>query len=108
MLDHGRLVAEGTAAELKRRVSVGHIRLRFTDPSDIAAAVRHLGEVARDDVALAVQVPSDGSMRSLRDLLDRLDRQAIAVDELSVHTPDLDEVFLALTGSDSTQQERTR
>ena len=107
VLDRGRLVAEGTAAELKRRVRGGHIRLRFSDPSGLEAAVRHLGAVARDDGALALQVPSDGSLRSLRELLDQLDRQAIAVGELSVHTPDLDDVFLALTGS-STQQERPR
>jgi ABC-2 type transport system ATP-binding protein len=106
VLDRGRLVAEGTSAELKRRVPGGHIRLRFSDPSGLEAAVRHLGAVSRDDGALALQVPSDGSLRSLRELLDQLDRQAIAVDELSVHTPDLDDVFLALTGS--TQQERPR
>lgn len=64
--------------------------------------------MTRDDVALAVQVPSDGSLRSLRGLPDQLDRQAIAVHELSVDTPDLDDVFLALTGSASTQGEHGR
>jgi ABC-2 type transport system ATP-binding protein len=105
LLDNGRIVAEGTAAELKRRVAGGHIRLRFNDPGSLAAAVRHLGIAARDDAALVVQVPSDGSMRSLRTLLDDLDRQAIQVEELSVHTPDLDDVFMALTGSDARQED---
>ncbi|HEX6254454.1 MAG TPA: ATP-binding cassette domain-containing protein, partial [Euzebyales bacterium] len=107
VLDGGRLVAHGTAAELKRRVPGGHVRLRFTAPRDLEAAARELGEVVRDDADLALQVPSDGSLQSLRALLDDLDRNAIAVDELSVHTPDLDDVFLALTGS-ATQQEGPR
>ncbi len=44
-------------------------------------------------------MPSDGGLRSLKTLIDRLDDEAIEVDELSVHTPDLDDVFLALTGN---------
>ena len=48
--------------------------------------------------ALTLQVPGDGNARALRDLLDRLDRAGAEVGELSVHTPDLDDVFLALTG----------
>lgn len=99
VLDHGRLVAEGTADELKRRIPGGHVRLRFADPRGLDTAVRALGEVSRDNDALALRVPSDGSVRSLKILMDRLDEQAIEVNELSVHTPDLDDVFLALTGN---------
>jgi ABC-2 type transport system ATP-binding protein len=51
----------------------------------------------RDAETLAIQVPSDGSVRSLRALLDQLDHSSVEVDELSVHLPDLDDVFLALT-----------
>jgi ABC-2 type transport system ATP-binding protein len=98
LLDHGKLVAEGTPEELKRLVPGGHIRLRFVDRRGLEAAARVLGNVARDDEALTLQVPSDGGVRSLRTLLDRLDGASIGVDELSVHTPDLDDVFLALTG----------
>ena len=54
--------------------------------------------MSRDDEAFTLQVPSDGGVRSLRALLDRLDNASIEVEELSVHTPDLDDVFLALTG----------
>lgn len=107
VLDGGRLVAQGTATELKRRVSGGHVRLRFTAPRDLEAAASHLEDGVRDEADLVLQVPTDGSLGSLRDLLERLDTKAIAVDELSVHTPDLDDVFLALTGS-GTQQEGPR
>jgi ABC-2 type transport system ATP-binding protein len=97
VLDHGKLVAEGTPAELKRRVPGGHIRLLFADAASHDAAARALGDVSRDDDALTLQVPSDGGVGSLRALLDRLDAAAVDVAELSVHTPDLDDVFLALT-----------
>ncbi|WP_343448820.1 ATP-binding cassette domain-containing protein [Micromonospora oryzae] len=98
VLDRGRVIAEGTAEELKRRIPGGHVRLRFADEQGLDAARRVLGQVSRDGDALALRVPSDGSLRSLRTLLGRLDDQAVQVDELSVHTPDLDDVFLALTG----------
>jgi ABC-2 type transport system ATP-binding protein len=97
VLDGGRIVAEGTSDELKRLVPGGHVRLRFAGPGELDAAARALGTVTRDDDALALQVPSDGGVRSLRALLGRLADESIEVDELSVHTPDLDDVFLALT-----------
>ena len=98
VLDHGRLVAEGTADELKRQIPGGHVRLRFAGPADLDAAVTALGEVARDDEALELRVPGDGGVASLRELLHRLGAASIEPTELSVHTPDLDDVFLALTG----------
>ena len=97
VLDHGRLVAEGTPGELKRLVPGGHIRLEFADPAGLDAAATALGDAARPDDALALVVPSDGSPASLRELLDRLDAGSIAVAGLTLHTPDLDDVFLALT-----------
>jgi ABC-2 type transport system ATP-binding protein len=108
VLDHGRLVAEGTADELKRRIPGGHIRLRFADPRGLDAAVHLLGQVSRDNDALALRVPSDGGVRSLKTLLDRLDHRGIEVAELSVHTPDLDDVFLALTGNSNNEKVTSR
>jgi ABC-2 type transport system ATP-binding protein len=108
VLDHGRLIAEGTADELKRRIPGGHVRLQFADPSGLEAAVRRLGEGARDDAALALALPSDGSVGSLRALLARLDHEAIEVEGLSVHTPDLDDVFLTLTGNPDTRKDGAR
>jgi ABC-2 type transport system ATP-binding protein len=108
VLDHGKLVAEGTADELKRLVPGGHISLRFADASELESAARALGEVDRDDDELTLQFPSDGGVRSLQALLHRLDAESIDVDELSVHTPDLDDVFLALTGHPDTEKESVR
>jgi ABC-2 type transport system ATP-binding protein len=108
LLDHGTLVAEGTADELKRRIPGGHINLQFADVEGLELAARMLGEVSRDDEALTLQVPSDGGVRSLRALLDRLEDAAIEVDGLSIHTPDLDDVFLALTGQPDKEKEPAR
>jgi ABC-2 type transport system ATP-binding protein len=98
VLDHGRIVAEGTPEELKRLVPGGAISLRFSDVPALMHAASVLGGTDRNDDALTLQVPSDGGVRSLRALLDRLDAEAIEVAELSVQTPELDDVFLALTG----------
>ncbi|MFE0547525.1 ATP-binding cassette domain-containing protein [Streptomyces sp. NPDC058891] len=98
VLNDGRIAAEGTAEELKRLVPGGHVRLRFTDPASYRRAATALSGASRDDEALTLQLPSDGSQRELRSILDRLDSAGIEADELTVHTPDLDDVFFALTG----------
>ncbi|WP_327735922.1 ATP-binding cassette domain-containing protein [Streptomyces nojiriensis] len=98
VLNDGRIAAQGTADELKRLIPGGHVRLRFTDPAAYRSAALALHEVSRDDEALALQIPSDGSQRALRSVLDRLEAVGIEADELTVHTPDLDDVFFALTG----------
>ncbi|WP_416971004.1 ATP-binding cassette domain-containing protein [Streptomyces sp. 4F14] len=109
VLDGGRIVAEGTPAELKRLVPGGHVRLRFTDPTAYEHAATALRETTLPharlrsrggtpiDDTLTLQIPSTGSQRELRAVLDRLDSAGIEADELSVHTPDLDDVFFALT-----------
>ncbi|MFG2559293.1 ATP-binding cassette domain-containing protein [Streptomyces sp. NPDC048496] len=99
VLSNGKIAAQGTADELKRLIPGGHVRLRFTDPTTYRSAASALREVTRDDEALALQIPSDGSQRELRSVLDRLDSAGIEADELTVHTPDLDDVFFALTGT---------
>jgi ABC-2 type transport system ATP-binding protein len=99
VLDHGKLVAQGTADELKHLIPGAHIRLRFADASRLGSAARGFDGSSRDDEALTLQIPSDGSVKAVRAVLDRLDALAIDVDELSLHTPDLDDVFLALTGA---------
>jgi ABC-2 type transport system ATP-binding protein len=108
VLDNGKLVAEGSPDELKRLVPGGHITLRFTDASELDLAARVLGASARDDEALSLQIPSDGNVGSLRALLARLDDSSLEVESLTVHTPDLDDVFFALTGHPSTEKETVR
>jgi len=104
VLDHGRLIAEGTADELKRRVSGGHLSLRFEQADELSAAASLLPGAVVNAEALTLQVPSDGGVRSVRTVLDQLDRAAIEIADLSIHTPDLDDVFLALTGQPQESQ----
>ncbi|MDA0565839.1 ATP-binding cassette domain-containing protein [Streptomonospora sp. S1-112] len=106
VLEGGRVVAEGTADELKRRIPGGHVRLRFGDHRHLDAAMRVLDQPSRDNDPLALRVPGSGSLRSLKHLIGRLDDHRIEVEELSVHTPDLDDVFLALTGKPATENEK--
>ncbi|MGI8328742.1 ATP-binding cassette domain-containing protein [Actinomadura scrupuli] len=105
LLDHGRLIAEGTAEELKRLIPGGHIELKFADAHLLEKARDLAGTGGADPEALTLRVPSDGSVRAIRELLTLLDEHSIDIDEMSVHTPDLDDVFLTLTGQ---KQEATR
>jgi ABC-2 type transport system ATP-binding protein len=98
VLDRGRLVAQGTAQELKRQIRGTHVRLRFAGLAELDAAARVLAGSTRDDQELTLRVPGDGGSKSLRALLDKLDEHTLNAEEFSVHTPDLDDVFLALTG----------
>jgi ABC-2 type transport system ATP-binding protein len=98
VLDRGRIVAEGTPAELKRRIPGGHIKLQFAEPDALRAAVSMIPNATPDDDQLILQVPGDGSVASLRRVLEELDGARITVEHLSIHTPDLDDVFFAVTG----------
>jgi ABC-2 type transport system ATP-binding protein len=110
LLDHGRIVAEGRADELKRRIPGGHVLLHFADPAALDTAARVLsartgtgtragtGADTRNEAALTLQVPSDGDAGSLRTLLNDLHQAGADAAQVSVHTPDLDDVFFAFTG----------
>jgi ABC-2 type transport system ATP-binding protein len=98
LLDHGRLIAEGTADELKRLIPGGHIELTFATTHLLDAALHLVGAASADAETRTLRVPSDGSVRAIRELLALLDERSIDIDEMSVHTPDLDDVFLTLTG----------
>src|SRR3954447_4138293 len=96
VLDGGRLVAEGSAAQLKRRVPGGYVSVQFTDGARLAAAVAAHRDATTDAEELTLQVPHDGSIAGLRRVLDGLDDDGVA--GLTVGSAQLDDVFLALTG----------
>ncbi|MEV4682312.1 ATP-binding cassette domain-containing protein [Streptomyces kurssanovii] len=108
VLNDGRIAAQGTSEELKRLIPGGHVRIRFSDPTAYRSAASALREVTRDDEALALQIPSDGTQRDLRSILDRLHSAGVEADELTVHTPDLDDVFFALTGGTAAVPDQTK
>jgi len=102
VLDRGRLVAEGTPSQLKASIPGGHVRLRFADTAALDRAAARMPAGARDDAELTLDVAGDGSPRALRALLDLCDDLGGGDGDdlvgVTVHTPDLDDVFLALTG----------
>jgi ABC-2 type transport system ATP-binding protein len=101
LLDHGRIVAEGSPEELKRRIPGGHIRLEFESLDELESAGRVLGVTSRGEESLSLQVPSDGDVPALRALLDRLDDASVRVERLTIQTPELDDVFFAFTSHTS-------
>jgi ABC-2 type transport system ATP-binding protein len=108
VLDHGRIVAEGSPEELKRRIPGGHIQLEFANAGELESAERVLGLTTRDDESLTLQVPSEGDIPGLRALLDRLDNASVKAEWLSIHTPDLDDVFFAFTSHPDPQKASQR
>jgi ABC-2 type transport system ATP-binding protein len=98
VLDHGRIVAEGTPAQLKRRLPGGHVRLHFADPRSLQSAADLRPDAAPDPDQLILQVPGTDGAAALRQLLNELADAGVAVEHLTIHTPDLDDVFFAVTG----------
>jgi len=100
VIDGGRVVAEGTAAELKRGVADQRLDVVMADADAFAAAERMLGDRAlrRDPAGLTLGVATDGSAGHVRDLLDALDPDRRSVARFAVHGATLDDVFLTLTG----------
>ncbi|MGO9783002.1 MAG: ATP-binding cassette domain-containing protein [Streptosporangiaceae bacterium] len=103
VLDAGRIVAEGTTAELKDRVAGQRLDLTLAGPGAFAEAERRLGERAtlRDPPALTLGVPTDGTAPAVRALLDEIDPERALVGAFAVRATTLDDVFLALTGPET-------
>jgi ABC-2 type transport system ATP-binding protein len=100
VIDGGRVVAEGTPADLKKLVAGNRLDLVLADAAAFAEVARRAGRraVTVDPDGLAVGVSTDGTALQVRALLDELDPGRSAISSFSVHTATLDDVFLALTG----------
>jgi len=105
VLDRGRIVAQGTPDELKRRIPGGHVRLEFATDRQLDLAATLLDDASRDADKLVLEVPTGGDVGSLRRILGRLDDAAVEIEQISIHTPDLDDVFFAVTGHGAEQPE---
>ena len=100
VIDGGRLVAEGTPAELKRRTADQRLDLVLADAAAFDAVANALAEraIASNARERLIGVATDGSAAHVRALLDEVDPGGRAVERFSVHSATLDDVFLALTG----------
>jgi ABC-2 type transport system ATP-binding protein len=99
VLDGGRVIAQGTAAELKRRVAAQRLDLTCSDRAAFAEVSRHFAGRAsrRDGASLTLGVPTDGSAAQVRALLDAADPDRVLITSFAVHGASLDDVFLTLT-----------
>ena len=99
VLDGGRVIAQGTAAELKRRVAAQRLDLTCPDAAAFGELSRYLGDRAshRDQPGLTLGVPTDGSAAQVRALLDAADPGRTLVASFAVRGASLDDVFLTLT-----------
>ncbi|MDQ2760645.1 MAG: ATP-binding cassette domain-containing protein [Actinomycetota bacterium] len=104
ILDRGRIVAEGTPGELKRRIPGSHIQLEFAAADALRVAERALATASREEEDLILRVPNDGNVAALRRVLGQLDDAGVEIAQLSIHTPDLDDVFFAVTGHASAEK----
>jgi ABC-2 type transport system ATP-binding protein len=104
VLDRGRIVAQGTPGELKRRIPGGHIELEFATRDAVEMAERALTSSSREEGELILRVLNDGNVATLRRVLGQLDEAGVEVAQLSIHTPDLDDVFFAVTGHPATEE----
>ena len=100
VIDGGRVIAEGTADELKSRVGTVRVELAFSGHDGFARARTLLGDAAHaEPQRLLMSVATDGSARQVKYLLDRLAEERIDVATIAQHEPSLDDVFVALTGA---------
>ncbi|MGK5554624.1 ATP-binding cassette domain-containing protein [Actinomadura kijaniata] len=101
LLDGGRVVAEGTAAELKDRVAAAQLTMVLATTDAFAAALRALGGrvTQLDSARRSLAVATDGSAAHVRALLDEVDPGRAAVESFAVREATLDDVFLTLTGT---------
>jgi ABC-2 type transport system ATP-binding protein len=96
VVDGGRAVAAGTAAELKAAAGAESVALFFASAGAVARAAAALGGLADPD-ALAVHVTTDGSADGVRAVLDRMAAADLGAERVELRRPSLDEVFLSLT-----------
>jgi len=106
VLDGGRIIAQGTAAELKQRVAAQRLDLTGASEAAYADLTRHFGDRAihRDHASLTLGVPTDGSAAEVRALLDAADPGRTLVASFAVRGASLDDVFLILTHHDKAKE----
>jgi ABC-2 type transport system ATP-binding protein len=103
VIDHGKVIANGTVDELKNQTGGERLELVVTDAADLALTAQVLadvgtGEPTTDEHTRKAEVLVDAGPKALIEALSRLDRQNVAVSDVALHRPTLDDVFLALTG----------
>jgi len=100
VIDNGVVIAEGTPDELKKRIGSEHLKIVIADGKKIEAAKKAIGvkDIRTDAKRRTLSLTIDGGAKHLKQILSRLERAKIKVEDVSLHKPTLDDVFLTLTG----------
>jgi ABC-2 type transport system ATP-binding protein len=110
VIDHGSVIAEGTAAELKARLGASVIEIAFRDDEEVARSVELLGEigrVAREGGIVRVSVPGGAGASAMLETVRVLDAHRLNPSTMVLREPTLDDVFLHLTGHTTGDGEST-
>lgn len=110
VIDHGKVIAEGTADELKNRVGKNRLELVISRAQDLNQAqgvIGIAGTVINNDEKL-LTVPIEGAVKDVKNILDRLEKANIDIESMSLHKPTLDDVFLNVTGHDPVKDTKTK
>jgi ABC-2 type transport system ATP-binding protein len=104
VIDHGKVIAEGTSHELKSNIGNERLELVLTTDEDVTKTLNALGNetIRREEQTITIAV--DGSVSHIKRILDALESNAIKVETFQLHKPTLDDVFLQLTGHEATQE----
>jgi ABC-2 type transport system ATP-binding protein len=107
VIDGGKVIAEGTAAQLKGRVGKDRLELSFENEKHYKQATQALGDsvVDTNDKDYSVTVVLKETTTDVRQTLDILSKEKIAVQSMAIHKPTLDDVFLSLTGKQKHAEE---
>ena len=107
VIDEGKVIAKGTAEELKAKVGKERLELSIKASSNFNKAVEVIkGEdMQKDETKRTISVATDGSVKEVKRILDHMEHAHIEIESLSLHKPTLDDVFLHFTGHKAAEQE---
>jgi ABC-2 type transport system ATP-binding protein len=107
VIDHGKVIAQGTSDELKAKVGSDHLEIALAKKSSYEQAKAVIGGkgVKTDDERRTISVATQGGVRKLKQVLQQLEEAKIEVESVSLHRPTLDDVFLRLTGRTAADEE---
>ncbi|MER5635933.1 ATP-binding cassette domain-containing protein [Kitasatospora sp. NPDC002227] len=110
VVDHGKVIARGTADELKAQIGGERVEVVVHRPEEVTEALAALAPYAKGDPAVEkntrrITVPVSGGAKVLADVIRELDARSIELDDIGLRRPTLDDVFLSLTGHHTASEE---
>ena len=108
VIDGGKVIAKGTAAQLKSKVGKDRLELTFKDAETLAAAQEALGKAVADsdEKEYVLSVVINDTNKDVKNVLDKLEGAKVAIGSMAVHKPTLDDVFLSLTGKQTKAEKK--